>query len=159
MFFLTESKREVFLFPPWRHFTGFARCLVPRVSGGAEWRLMYGTSIWTPCSLTDWRIVIVCTVLYCTVLYCTDVWDIYLDTSLTHRLTYRNCHICHAQEVEFSNSDIDIQNIQVPHKLPPKSIWLWGPLKCTTSNCNPVHVFLHFGTFGLGVLQLILASK
>ena len=24
---------------------------------------------------------------------------------------------------------------------------------------NPVHVFLHFGTFGLKVLQLILASK
>ena len=27
------------------------------------------------------------------------------------------------------------------------------------SNCNPVHVFLHFGTFGSVVLQLILASK
>ena len=41
-----------------------------------------------------------------------DVWDIYLDTLLSHRLTYRNCHICHAQEVEVSNSDIDIQNIE-----------------------------------------------
>ena len=49
--------------------------------------------------------------------------------------------------------------LQGPHKLPPESRWLWGPLKCTTSNCNPVHVFLHFGTFGLEVLQLILASK
>ena len=49
--------------------------------------------------------------------------------------------------------------LQGPHKLPPKSILLWGLLKCTTSNCNPVHVFLHFGTFGLEVLQLILASK
>ena len=49
--------------------------------------------------------------------------------------------------------------LQGPHKLPTKSMWLWGPLKCTISNCNPVHVFLHFGTFGSLVLQLILASK
>ena len=49
--------------------------------------------------------------------------------------------------------------LQGSHKLPPKSILLWGLLKCTTSNCNPVHVFLHFGTFGSVVLQLILASK
>ena len=49
--------------------------------------------------------------------------------------------------------------LQGPHKLPTKSMWLWGPLKCTISNCNPVHVFLHFGTFGSVVLQLILASK
>ena len=51
------------------------------------------------------------------------------------------------------------QDLQGPHKLPTKSMWLWGPLKCTISNCNHVHVFLHFGTFGLVVLQLILASK
>ena len=31
--------------------------------------------------------------------------------------------------------------------------------KLSKSNFNPVHVFLHFGTFGLMVLQLILASK
>ena len=36
---------------------------------------------------------------------------------------------------------------------------VWGPLKCTKSNFNPVHVFFHFGTFCLVVLQLILASK
>ena len=34
-----------------------------------------------------------------------------------------------------------------------------GPLKCTTSNFNPVHVFLHFETFGFEVLQSILVSK
>ena len=36
---------------------------------------------------------------------------------------------------------------------------VWGPLKCTISNFNPVHVFLHFKSFCLVVLQLILASK
>ena len=36
---------------------------------------------------------------------------------------------------------------------------VWGPLKCAKSNFNPVHVFLHFKSFGLVVLQLILASK
>ena len=36
---------------------------------------------------------------------------------------------------------------------------VWGPLKCTKSNFNPVHVFLHFKSFCLVVLQLILASK
>ena len=36
---------------------------------------------------------------------------------------------------------------------------VWWPLKCTKSNFNPVHVFLHFGTFCFVVLQLILASK
>ena len=30
---------------------------------------------------------------------------------------------------------------------------------CTKSNFNPVHVFLHFKSFCLVVLQLILASK
>ena len=38
-------------------------------------------------------------------------------------------------------------------------MWLRGPLKCSKSHFIPVHVFLHFGTFGLEVLQLILASK
>ena len=33
-----------------------------------------------------------------------------------------------------------------------------GPLKCTKSNFNPVHIFPHFGTFCLLVLQLILAE-
>ena len=33
------------------------------------------------------------------------------------------------------------------------------PLKGTKSSFKPVHLFLHFGTFGLVVLQLILASK
>ena len=37
--------------------------------------------------------------------------------------------------------------------------WLFGPLKCFKSNFNPVHVFLHFKSFCLVVLQLILASK
>ena len=36
---------------------------------------------------------------------------------------------------------------------------VWGPLKCTKSNFNPVHLFLHFKSFCLVVLQLILASK
>ena len=36
---------------------------------------------------------------------------------------------------------------------------VWGPLKCIKSNFNPVHVFLHFKSFCLVVLQLILASK
>ena len=34
-----------------------------------------------------------------------------------------------------------------------------GPLKCSKSNFNPVHVFLHFKSFYLVVLKLILASK
>ena len=36
---------------------------------------------------------------------------------------------------------------------------MWGPLKCSKSNFNPVHVFLHFNSFCLVVLKLILASK
>ena len=36
---------------------------------------------------------------------------------------------------------------------------LFGPLKCSKSNFNPVHVFLHFNSFCLEVLKLILASK
>ena len=32
-------------------------------------------------------------------------------------------------------------------------------MKGIKSNSNPVHVFLHFKSFGLVVLQLILASK
>ena len=35
----------------------------------------------------------------------------------------------------------------------------FGPLKCSKSNFNPVHVFLHFNSFCLEVLKLILASK
>ena len=27
---------------------------------------------------------------------------------------------------------------------------MWGPLKCSKSNFNPVHVFLHFNSFCLG---------
>ena len=34
-----------------------------------------------------------------------------------------------------------------------------GPLKCSKSNFNPVHVFLYFKSFCLVVLKLILASK
>ena len=36
---------------------------------------------------------------------------------------------------------------------------LFGPLKYSKSNFNPVHVFLHFNSFCLEVLKLILASK
>ena len=36
---------------------------------------------------------------------------------------------------------------------------VWGALKCSKSNFNPVHVFLHFKSFCLVVLKLILASK
>ena len=36
---------------------------------------------------------------------------------------------------------------------------VWGPLKCSKSNFNPVHVFLHFKSFCLVVLKLILALK
>ena len=36
---------------------------------------------------------------------------------------------------------------------------VWGQLKCTKSNFNPVHFTLHFGTFYLTVWQLILPSK
>ena len=35
---------------------------------------------------------------------------------------------------------------------------LFGPLKCSKSNFNTVHVFLHFNSFCLVVLKLILAS-
>ena len=34
---------------------------------------------------------------------------------------------------------------------------MWGPLKCSKSNFNPVHVFLHFNSFCLVVLKLNLA--
>ena len=44
------------------------------------------------------------------------------------------------------------------YKLSPINL-VWGPLNCTKSNFNPVHVFLHFKSFGLVVLQLILTSK
>ena len=37
--------------------------------------------------------------------------------------------------------------------------FVWGPLKCSKSNFNPVHVFLHFKSFCLVVLKLILALK
>ena len=37
--------------------------------------------------------------------------------------------------------------------------FVWGLLKYTKSSFNPKHIFLHFGTFGLMLLQLILASK
>ena len=36
---------------------------------------------------------------------------------------------------------------------------VWGPLKCTKSNFNPVYVFPHFKSFCLVVLQLILSLK
>ena len=39
--------------------------------------------------------------------------------------------------------------VQGPSKVSPES----------KSSFNPVHVFLHFRTFGLMILQLILASK
>ena len=44
------------------------------------------------------------------------------------------------------------------YKLSPINL-VWGPLKCSKSNFNPVHVFLHFKSFCLVVLKLILASK
>ena len=44
------------------------------------------------------------------------------------------------------------------YKLLPINL-LFGPLKCSKSNLNPVHVFLHFNSFCLEVLKLILASK
>ena len=44
------------------------------------------------------------------------------------------------------------------YKLSPIN-WVLGPLKCSKSNFNSVHVFLHFKSFCLVVLKLILASK
>ena len=44
------------------------------------------------------------------------------------------------------------------YKLSPIN-FVWGPLKCSKSNFYPVHVFLHFKSFCLVVLTLILASK
>ena len=49
--------------------------------------------------------------------------------------------------------------LQGPPKLSMFLNFVWGPQKGTKSNFNPMHIFLHFGTFGLMVLQLILASK
>ena len=49
--------------------------------------------------------------------------------------------------------------LQGPSKLWSDRNCIWGPLKGTKSSFKPVHLFLHFGTFGLLVLQLILASK
>ena len=49
--------------------------------------------------------------------------------------------------------------LQGPSKLSIFLNLVWGPVKYTKSNFNPVHVFLHFGTFCLEVLQLILSSK
>ena len=49
--------------------------------------------------------------------------------------------------------------IQGPSKLWSDRNCIWGPLKGTKSSFKPVHLFLHFGTFGLLVLQLILSSK
>ena len=71
-----------------------------------------------------------------------------------------------------NTSTSDSQNFTfIPHKRYPLSITtgclyklspinlIWGPLKCSKSNFNPVHVFLHFKSFCLVVLKLILASK
>ena len=44
------------------------------------------------------------------------------------------------------------------YKLSPINL-VWGALKCSKSNFNPVHVFLYFKSFCLVVLKLILASK
>ena len=44
------------------------------------------------------------------------------------------------------------------YRLSPINL-VWGPLKCSKSNFNPMHVFLHFKSFCLVVLKLILASK
>ena len=44
------------------------------------------------------------------------------------------------------------------YRLSPINL-VWGPLKYFKSNFNPVHVFLHFKSFCLVVLKLILASK
>ena len=54
----------------------------------------------------------------------------------------------------------DIYNISTGclYKLLPINL-VWGPLKCSKSKFNPVHVFLHFKSFCLVVLKLILASK
>ena len=52
-----------------------------------------------------------------------------------------------------------VVKVQGPPKLSMFLNFIWGPLKLTKSNFNPVHVYLHFGTFGVVVLQLILASK
>ena len=49
--------------------------------------------------------------------------------------------------------------IQGPSKLWSDRNCIRGPLKGPKSSFKPVHLFLHFGTFGLVVLQLILASK
>ena len=65
------------------------------------------------------------------------------------------------------NADIDIYiyhahillQLQGPSKLWSDKNCIWGPLKGTKSSFKPVHFFLHFRTFGLVVLQLILASK
>ena len=59
----------------------------------------------------------------------------------------------------FSNLLYNYLLLQGPSKLSMFLNLVWGPVKYTKSNFNPVHVFLHFGTFCLEVLQLILSSK
>ena len=44
------------------------------------------------------------------------------------------------------------------YRLSPINL-VWGPLKYSKSNFNLVHVFLHFKSFCMVVLKLILASK
>ena len=48
---------------------------------------------------------------------------------------------------------------RVPQKYRPKVYGSEGLKNGANPNFNPVHVFLHLGTFGLMLLQLILASK
>ena len=85
-----------------------------------------------------------------------------------------NIHKSRGEETSASVSNnhsfIRIENIITPpsvdvdiatgcsYKLSRKNL-LFGPLKCSKSNFNPVHVFLHFNSFCLEVLKLILASK
>ena len=49
--------------------------------------------------------------------------------------------------------------LQGPSKLWSDRNCILGPLKGSKSSFSPVHFLLHFGTFGLVVLQLNLASK
>ena len=52
----------------------------------------------------------------------------------------------------------DLRNTGCLYKLSRIKLF-WWLLKCSKSNFNPVHVFLHFKSFCLVVLKVILASK
>ena len=107
---------------------------------------LYALCFMLACNLQDWNLI----------------WNILMALRPNLLLTvYRNTLYLSSQILHFflpwGNAPFSIATGCL-YKLSRINL-VWGPLKCIKSNFNPVHVFLHFKSFCLVVLQLILASK